>query len=72
MAERVHVVYKDGKEEYLKAKIWFPDGHWVHFINPDAAKPPVKDIHQEMIASIEFVDMPSAELEALEGKSCST
>ena len=66
MAKRIKVIYKDGVDEYINASAWFPDGHWVHFVAPARAMPVVKDIHQEQIASIEFVDIPRASLEALE------
>ena len=66
MAKRVKVVYKDGAEEYINESAWFPDNHWVHFVSPTRAIPVIKDIHQEQIATIEFVDIPRASLEALE------
>ena len=69
MAKRIKVIYKDGVDEYINASAWFPDGHWVHFVAPARAMPVVKDIHQEQIASIEFVDIPKASLEALEDTS---
>ena len=69
MAKRVKVVYKDGGTEMIVATAWFPEGHWVHFVNPARAVPVVKDIHQEQIATIEFVDIPRATLEALEDPS---
>ncbi len=66
MAKRVKVTYKAGDVEYINATAWFPDGHWVHFVSPSRASMVIKDIHQEQIATIEFVDIPKASLEALE------